>query len=77
MDGTGAQGPWRGVSLGTGGGPGWPERCACRWGHYFLFVFLFLGWKNKQGSGFSAVSLQLTNRAHNSAGVAQLSRRQR
>lgn len=30
----------------------------------------FLGWKNKQGSGFSAVSLQLTNRAHHSAGVA-------
>lgn len=30
----------------------------------------FLGWRNKQGSGFSAVSLQLTNRAHHSAGVA-------
>lgn len=47
-----------------------PEPCACRWGHYVLFVFLFLGWENKQGSGFSAVSLQLTNRAHHSAGVA-------
>lgn len=35
-----------------------------------LFVFLFLGRRNKQGSGFSAVSLQLTNRAHHSAGVA-------
>lgn len=66
------------AGTGTGTGPGqgtpargrWPEPCACRWGHYVLFVFLFLGWQNKQGSGFSAVSLQLTNRAHHSAGVA-------
>jgi len=61
----------------VGAGSGWPERCACRWGHHFLFVFLFLGWENKQGSGFSAVSLQLANRAQNSGGVAQLSERQR
>ncbi|XP_053812448.1 E3 ubiquitin-protein ligase Jade-2 isoform X2 [Vidua chalybeata] len=60
-DGSGTGSPARGR---------WPEPCACRWGHYVLFVFLFLGWKNKQGSGFSAVSLQLTNRAHHSAGVA-------
>lgn len=34
------------------GGPGLDRGRACRWGHYFLFVFLFLCWKNKQGSGF-------------------------
>lgn len=33
------------------GGPE-PGGCACRWGHYFLFVFLFLCRRNKQGSGF-------------------------
>lgn len=35
------------------------------------------GLEEQTGKWFSAVSLQLTNRAQNSAGVAQLSQRQR
>lgn len=66
----GGHGRWGGSEPGVPARGRWPEPCGCRWGHYVLFVFLFLGWKNKQGSGFSAVSLQLTNRAHHSAGVA-------
>lgn len=56
-----------GVRCGDGCGTGLVAGAVCvPLGALCSVCVPFLGWKNKQGSGFSAVSLQLTNRAHHS-----------